>query len=74
MCVCSSQAIPRKLGVDIVKLGTVTATDMRMHLVLSILTLSFIQGHTDLDHENTKCLIILETIEAMPIKFAVKIV
>ena len=47
---------------------------MGMHHVLIILTLSFTQGHTDLNHENNKCLIISETIAAMPIKFAVKIV
>ena len=58
----------------IIKLGTVTASDMRMHHMLIILTLTFIQGHTDLNHENNKCLIILETVQAMPIKFAVKIV
>ena len=46
---------------------------MRMHLVLIILILTFIQGHTDLNHENNKCLIISETIQAMPIKFALKI-
>ena len=34
----------------------------------------FIQGHTDLNHEHNKCLIISETVQAMPIKFAVKIV
>ena len=45
-----------------------------MHHVLIILALTFIPGHTDLNHENNKCLIISETIQAMPIKFAVKIV
>ena len=40
-----------------------------------ILTLTFIQGQTDLNHENTKCSIIPEkTVQAMAIKFAVKIV
>ena len=38
----------------IVKLGTVTASDVRMHHVLIILTLTFIQGHTDQNHENNK--------------------
>ena len=60
--------------VDIVKLGMVTASDMRMHHVLITLTLTFIQGHTDLNHKSTTCLIISETVQAMPIKFAVKIV
>ena len=57
-----------------VELGSMTASDMGMRHVLNILTLTFIQDHTDLNHENNKCLIISETIQAMPIKFAVKIV
>ena len=32
------------------------------------------QGRTDLNNENNKCSIISETVQAMPIKFAVKIV
>ena len=40
-----------------------------MHHVLIILTLTFIQGHIALNHENKNCLIISETIQAMPIKF-----
>ena len=44
-----------------------------MHHVLIILTLTFIQGHIYLNHENNKCVVISETIEAIPIKFAVKI-
>ena len=47
---------------------------MVMHLVLIALTLTFIQGPSELNHENNKCLIISETIQAMPIKFTVKIV
>ena len=39
---------------------------MRMHRVLIMVTLTFIQGHTDLNHENNKCLIILETVQAIP--------
>ena len=60
--------------VIIVIYGTVTTSDMSMHHVLLILTLTFIQGHTDFNHENSKCLIIPETVQAMPIKFAVKVV
>ena len=45
-----------------------------MHSVLIILTLIFIQGNTDLTPENDKYSIILETVRAMPIKYAVKIV
>ena len=40
------------IEVIIIKLGTATASDMAMHHVLIIMTLtSFIQGHTDLNHE-----------------------
>ena len=59
MCVCPSQAIPRKL---------------KMHHVLIILTLTFNQSHIDLGHESNQCLVISESIQAMPIKFAVKLV
>ena len=44
-----------------------------MHHVLIIVTLTFTQGHTYLNHEK-KSLIISETIQAMPITFAVQIV
>ena len=53
---------------------TVTASVRRMHHVLITLTLTFIQGHTYFNHKNNKYLIISETIQAMPIRFAVKIV
>ena len=52
----------------------VTVSDMVMHPMLIILTLTFIQAHTYLNHENNKCLIISETVCAIPIKFTVKIV
>ena len=58
----------------IIKLGMITASQMLMHCVLIILTLTFIQGHTDINHKNNKCLIISEIIQAMPISFTVKIV
>ena len=35
----------------IIKLGAVPASDMVMHHVLIILTVTFLQGHTDLNHE-----------------------
>ena len=57
-----------------IKLGTVTASDMLLHRVLTILTMTFIQGHTNRNHEINKFLIISETIQTMPIKFAVRIV
>ena len=62
------------IQVLITKLGTVTASDMLMHHVLIILTLTFIQGHTDLNHENNKCMIISNIIQALPITFAAMIV
>ena len=45
-----------------------------MHHVLIILPLTFIQGHTDLNYEKYNCSIIPETVQAMPIKFAVNII
>ena len=50
----------------------ITASDMVMHHMLIILTLTFIHGHTDLNHENNKCSIMSEIVPVMPIKFAVK--
>ena len=44
-----------------------------MQCMLIILTLPFIQGRIDLNHEHDKCLIVSETVQAMPM-FAVKIV
>ena len=74
MCVSLASDSLESINVITIKLGMVTASDMRMHHVLIILTLTFIQGYTDLNHENNKCSIISETIQAMPIKFAVEIV
>ena len=78
-CVCVCVCVPfasdssETINVISIKLGTVTAADMRMHHVFIILTLAFIQAHTNLNHENIKCSIVSETVEAMPIRFAVKI-
>ena len=74
MCVSLARDFAETVEVIIVKLGMVTASDMIMHHVLIILTLIFIQGHTELNHENNKCSIISETVEATSIRFAVKIV
>ena len=75
VCVCVSLASDSSetIEVIIIKRGTVTASGMRMHHVLIILTLTFIQGHTDLNHENNKCSIISDAVQAMTIQFAVKI-
>ena len=59
----------------IITLSTVIASDMRMHHFLIILTLTFIQRHTDnIILENNKRSIISETVHAIRITFAVKIV
>ena len=57
-----------------IKFYKVTASVMAMHKVFFSFTLTFTQGHIDLNHENNKCSIISETIQAMPIKFAMNIV
>ena len=46
-------------------LGTVTTSDMIMHHVLIILAMAFIQGRIDLNHENNKCTIISENVQAI---------
>ena len=74
MCVSLSSDSSETSNVTIIKLGMVTASDMRMHHMIMILTSTFIQGQTDLNHENNEGLIISETIQAMPITFAVRIV
>ena len=55
VCVYFASDSSETVEVIIVKLGMVDASDMIMHHVLSILTLTFIQGHTDLNRENNKC-------------------
>ena len=63
-----------------VSLGTIEViifklvSDMVMHQVLIIWTLTFIQRHTYLNYENDKCSIISDTLQAIPIKFTVQIV
>ena len=74
VCVSFTSDSSETVEVISIKFGTVPASGMGMHHVLIILTMTFIQGHTDHNEENNKCLIISETIQAMPIKFAVKIV
>ena len=70
MCVCvlASDSSETIIEVIIIKLRMV------MHHVLIILTVTFIQGHTDLNRENNKCSIISNTVQAIAMKFAVKIV
>ena len=73
-CVSLASDSSETIEVIIVELGTVTASYMRMHHVLIVLTLTFIQGHPARNRENTKCLIISDTIQAMLITCAVKTV
>ena len=76
-CVCASLASDSSETVNaiIIKFGTAADSDMRMHHVLMILTLTtFIQGYLDINHDNNKYSVISENVQAMPIKFAVKIV
>ena len=72
VCVSLASDSSETVEVIIIELGMVIASDMVMHHVLIILTLTFIPGHTDLNHENNKCSVISETVQAIPIKFAVK--
>ena len=75
VCVSLASDSSETIEVIIIKLGMVTVSDMLMHHhVLIILNLIFIQGNADHNHENIKCLIISETIQATPITFAVEIV
>ena len=70
---CQCLLPERALYVIVIKLATVTASDMVMQHVLIILTLTVIQGHSDLNRENKQCSILSETVQAIPIKFAVKV-
>ena len=64
VCVSLTSDSSKTIKVIIIKLGMVTASDMVMHHVLIILTVTFteLQGYIDLNHENNKCLIISETV------------
>ena len=74
MCPSVASYISETSDAIAVKLDTMTATVTGMHHILIILTLTFIHGHTDLNHENNKCSIISGTVQAMPIRFAVNII
>ena len=74
LSIASRNFISQTIDEIAITIDTVTASVTRMHHVLIMLTLTFIQGHTDLKHENNKCSISSETVQAVPIKFAVQIV
>ena len=54
VCLSLASDSSETIEVIIIQLGTMTASDIRMHHLLIILALTFIQGHTDLNHENNK--------------------
>ena len=68
MCVCVCVSIASDFS------ETIKVINMArwLHRVLNILTLTYIQCHTDLYHENNKCQIISETVQAMHTKLYVK--
>ena len=63
VCVCVTSDSSETIKVIIIKLGTVTASDMLMHHVLIILTLTVI---SHFNHEHKKCSIISETLQGIP--------
>ena len=74
--VCLSLASDSTKTINVImKLGTMTASDIGMYHVLIIFTLTFIQGHTDLNRESNKCSMISETVQGNAHHvFAVKII
>ena len=74
LSVCVALASDSSETVEVsIKLGMVPASDMIMHHVSLILTLTVIPGHTRVNHENNKYWIISETVKAIPIKCAVRV-
>ena len=65
LCVCVCVPGPRKRFLEVIKFGTVTASENASHVKYIDL---------DLRSRYAKCLIISESFQAMPITFAVKIV
>ena len=74
VCLSLTSASSETVEVIIVPIDKVIASDMGIHHVLIIMTLTSIQGHTNLNHEINTSLMISETIQAVPIRFAVQIV
>ena len=58
MCVSLASDSLETVEVIIVKLSMVTASDMRTQNLLILLTMTFIQGHTNQNHKNNICMII----------------
>ena len=72
VCLSLASDSSETIEVIIITLGTMTASDVIMHHVLPISTLTFIQGHTHRHHKNNK--LFQKMFGQWPIKFAVKIV
>ena len=66
VCVSLASDSLETVEVIIIKLGAVTTSDMLMHHVLIILTLTFIQSHTYLNPKKNHPTIISETIQVFP--------
>ena len=69
VCLRFASQILENIEAIAIKFDTMTASVMKMYYISIILTLTFTQGHTRLNHENNKCSIISNTAQAMPIKF-----
>ena len=61
VCLSLASGSSETIQVIIIKLGKVTASDMKMHHVLIRLALTLIQCHTNLNRENNQYSIISET-------------
>ena len=62
VCLCLASESSETVEDSIIKLGKVTASDIRLHHVLIILTFkSFIQGRTYFNREHNNCSIVSET-------------
>ena len=60
LCVCVASNISENSEAIAIIFDMVTVSVTIMHHVLTILTLTINQGHTDFNHENNKCSITLE--------------
>ena len=77
MCLSVTSHISETSEAIAIKFDTVTASVMRMHQVLIILTLTTTWHQSrpmERNHENNKCSVISQILQAIPFKFAVKIV
>ena len=73
-CLSLASDSSETIEIIVINLGMVTDSDMVVRHVFIILTLTFIQGHIYLSHKNHTCSIISETVQAIRISFAAKII